>query len=246
MNRRLSVVIPCFNEQETIHALLKKVLDEEMVKQVIVVDDFSSDESIIEIKRIDDERITLIRHLVNRGKGAAITTGFTHATSELVIIQDADLEYNPKDYKNLVAAFDENGADVVYGSRFLTSGPRRAVFYWHRLGNGFLTHLSNAFTNLYLTDMETCYKMMKREVALSLNIQEKRFGLEPEITAKISSMRLRVYEVPIRYDSRTYTEGKKITWKDGFSAIRCIVKYSLPKYKKSALKSYLEIIASGK
>jgi glycosyltransferase involved in cell wall biosynthesis len=238
MTGRLSVVIPCFNEEKTIFTLLTKVLEQDLVENVVVIDDFSTDNSISEILRINDERIRIVRHSANRGKGAAITSGIVYATSELVIFQDADLEYNPKDYKIMVATFDEHGADVVYGSRFLTSGPRRAVYYWHRLGNGFLTHLSNAFTNLYLTDMETCYKMMRREVAQSLDIRESRFGLEPEITAKISAMRLKVYEVPIGYNSRTYEEGKKITWKDGFSAIRCIIKYSLPKTKKQTLRSY--------
>ena len=241
MTARLSVIVPCFNEEETIYTLLIKVLAQELVEKVVVIDDFSTDNSIDQILRITDKRVTLIRHSSNKGKGAAITSGIVFTTSELVIIQDADLEYDPQDYKSLVIAFDEHGADVVYGSRFLTSGPRRAVYYWHRLGNGFLTHLSNAFTNLYLTDMETCYKMMKREVALALNIKEKRFGLEPEITAKISAMRVKVYEVPIGYNSRTYDEGKKITWKDGLSAIRCIIKYNLPKMRRDTLKSYLNV-----
>lgn len=245
MTKRLSVVVPCFNEEKTIYALLTKVLEQELVKEVIVIDDFSSDNSIDEILRIQDNRVQLIKHPTNKGKGAAITSGIVLVTSELVIIQDADLEYDPQDYRTMVVAFDEHGADVVYGSRFLTSGPRRAVYYWHRLGNGFLTHLSNAFTNLYLTDMETCYKMMRREVALALNIKENRFGLEPEITAKISAMRLKVYEVPIGYNSRTYNEGKKITWKDGFSAIRCIIKYNLPRSRRHTLQGYLKAIETS-
>jgi len=238
---RLSVIVPCFNEEGTIFRLLVRVLEESLVESVIVIDDCSTDNSVAEILRVGDSRIKLLKNKTNQGKGAAISNGIQHATSELVIIQDADLEYNPSDYKNMVVAFDENGADVVYGSRFLTNGPRRAVYYWHRLGNGFLTHLSNAFTNLYLTDMETCYKMMRMDVAKSLDIKEKRFGLEPEITAKISAMRLKVYEVPIVYNSRTYDEGKKITWKDGFSAIRCIIKYNLPRIRKSTLSRYQEI-----
>jgi glycosyltransferase involved in cell wall biosynthesis len=246
LTARLSVIVPCYNEEETIYTLLKKVLEQELVESVIVIDDYSSDDSIGQISRITDKRVKLLRHSANKGKGAAITSGIVFATSELVVIQDADLEYDPQDYKSMVIAFDEHGADVVYGSRFLTSGPRRAVYYWHRLGNGFLTHLSNAFTNLYLTDMETCYKMMRREVAQALDIKENRFGLEPEITAKISAMRLKVYEVPIGYNSRTYDEGKKITWKDGFSAIRCIIRYNLPKTRKGALNRYLKALEANR
>jgi glycosyltransferase involved in cell wall biosynthesis len=223
----LSVVVPCFNEAATIRELLLKVLAQPLVGEVVVVDDGSSDNSADIALTIQDSRLQIHKKIKNEGKGSAIKQGFALVSLPYVVIQDADLEYNPNDYEALIKPLLEGHADVVYGSRFLSSGARRAVYYWHRLGNNFLTTLSNMFTNIDLTDMETCYKMMKSSVAKELKLKEKRFGLEPEITARIAKMNLRIFEVPISYYGRTYEEGKKITWKDGFSAIRCIVQYNL-------------------
>jgi len=223
----LSVVIPCFNEEETIKELMLKVLQQDVVGQVIVVDDGSTDNSVKVAKKINDSRITIKVKINNQGKGSAIRDGFKLATFPYVVIQDADLEYDPREYSNLLAPLISGHADVVYGSRFLASGARRAVYYWHRVGNNLLTWFSNMFTNIDLTDMETCYKMMKTPIAQSLEIKEQRFGLEPELTAKLAKQKLRIYEVPISYYGRTYEEGKKITWKDGISAIRCIIQYNI-------------------
>jgi len=223
----LSVVVPCFNEADTIRELLLKVLTQPLVGQVIVIDDGSSDNSVDIALTIQDSRLQIHKKIKNEGKGSAIKQGFALVSLPYVVIQDADLEYNPNEYQALIKPLLQGHADVVYGSRFLSSEARRAVYYWHRLGNNFLTTLSNMFTNIDLTDMETCYKMMKSSVAKELKLKEKRFGLEPEITARIAKMNLRIFEVPISYYGRTYEEGKKITWKDGFSAIRCIVQYNL-------------------
>jgi glycosyltransferase involved in cell wall biosynthesis len=223
----LSVVVPCFNEADTIRELLLKVLAQPLVGEVVVVDDGSSDNSVEIALTIQDSRLQIHKKIKNEGKGSAIKQGFALVSLPYVVIQDADLEYNPNEYEALIKPLLQGHADVVYGSRFLSSGARRAVYYWHRLGNNFLTTLSNMFTNIDLTDMETCYKMMKSSVAKELKLKEKRFGLEPEITARIAKMNLRIFEVPISYYGRTYEEGKKITWKDGFSAIRCIVQYNL-------------------
>jgi glycosyltransferase involved in cell wall biosynthesis len=223
----LSVVVPCFNEANTIRELLLKVLAQPLVGEVVVVDDGSSDNSVEIALTIQDSRLQIHKKIKNEGKGSAIKQGFALVSLPYVVIQDADLEYNPNEYEALIKPLLQGHADVVYGSRFLSSGARRAVYYWHRLGNNFLTTLSNMFTNIDLTDMETCYKMMKSSVAKELKLKEKRFGLEPEITARIAKMNLRIFEVPISYYGRTYEEGKKITWKDGFSAIRCIVQYNL-------------------
>jgi glycosyltransferase involved in cell wall biosynthesis len=225
--RVLSVVIPCFNEEKTLHELIRRVLEQESVAQVIIVDDGSSDSSVSIAKGIDDKRIVVRTKDKNEGKGSAIREGFQIATSPFVIIQDADLEYDPKEYSKMLKPLVEGNADVVYGSRFLSSGERRAVYFWHRVGNNFLTLMSNMFTNIDLTDMETCYKVMKTSIAKELVIKEQRFGLEPEITARLAKMKLRIYEVPISYYGRTYEEGKKITWKDGISALWCILKYNL-------------------
>ena len=227
--RVLSVVIPCFNEEKTLHELIRRVLEQESVAQVIIVDDGSSDSSVSIAKGIDDKRIVVRTKDKNEGKGSAIREGFQIATSPFVIIQDADLEYDPKEYSKMLKPLIEGNADVVYGLRFLSSGERRAVYFWHRVGNNFLTLMSNMFTNIDLTDMETCYKVMKTSIAKELIIKEQRFGLEPEITARLAKMKLRIYEVPISYYGRTYEEGKKITWKDGFSALWCILKYNLRK-----------------
>ena len=227
--RVLSVVIPCFNEEKTLEELIGRVLQEENVAEVILVDDGSSDSSVSIAQGIRDSRIIVKSKSKNEGKGSAIRDGFQIASSPFVIIQDADLEYDPRDYSRLLKPLMEGNADVVYGSRFLSSGERRAVYFWHRVGNNLLTLMSNMFTNIDLTDMETCYKVMKTSVAKQLVIKEQRFGLEPEMTARLAKMNLRIYEVPISYYGRTYEEGKKITWKDGFSALRCIIKYNVGK-----------------
>ena len=227
--RVLSVVIPCFNEEKTLEKLIGRVLQQESVAEVILVDDGSSDSSVSIAQGIRDSRIIVKSKSKNEGKGSAIRDGFQIASSPFVIIQDADLEYDPRDYSRLLKPLMEGNADVVYGSRFLSSGERRAVYFWHRVGNNLLTLMSNMFTNIDLTDMETCYKVMKTSVAKQLVIKEQRFGLEPEMTARLAKMNLRIYEVPISYYGRTYEEGKKITWKDGFSALRCIIKYNVGK-----------------
>jgi glycosyltransferase involved in cell wall biosynthesis len=228
----LSVVIPCFNEQKTIEKLLNQVLAQDLVQEVIIIDDFSTDNSSKIILGFNDQRIKYFRNSKNLGKGASVSKAFGVCSAEFVLIQDADLEYSPTEYPRLLKPLLDGEADVVFGSRFLTYDMRRVLYYWHRLGNHFLTTLSNIFTNLDLTDMETCYKIMKRDIAQKLNIQERRFGIEPEITSKLAIMGAVIYEVPISYRGRTYAEGKKITWKDGFRAIVCIVKYNSPRFKR--------------
>ena len=230
MKSCLTVVIPCYNEEKTITELVTRVLAQDLVREVLVINDASIDNSLEKLSQVKDSRLTVISNAKNLGKGASVKAGFMKATSQFVLIQDADLEYSPEEYPRLLKPLQEGFADAVFGSRFLTYESRRALFFWHSLGNRFLTLLSNAFTNIYLTDMETCYKVMKVEFAQSLNIQENRFGLEPEITAKLAKMNARIYEVAISYHGRTYSEGKKITWKDGFSAIRCVVKYNIMKH----------------
>ena len=222
----LSVLIPCFNEEDTIFELMKSVLEQDCVGEVIVVDDASTDSSKAIISEVKDPRLSVIFLKENSGKGNAIREAIGRATCPFVIIQDADLEYDPCEYPKFLKLLESNRADVVYGSRFMSSDHRRVLYYWHRLGNQFLTILSNMCTGLDLTDMETCFKAMKREVAQSLDLRERRFGLEPEITAKISKMNLRIFEIPISYYGRTYDEGKKIGWKDGVSALRCIIRYN--------------------
>jgi glycosyltransferase involved in cell wall biosynthesis len=223
------VIVPCFNEEKTVLQLLSRVLAQPQVFEVIIIDDCSRDSTPSILNSIRDSRVVVHRNTVNVGKGASVWTGIQIAQAPYVVIQDADLEYSPEEYGRLLAPIIDGRADAVFGSRFLTYEARRALYYWHRLGNNFLTTLSNMFTNLDLTDMETCYKIMKREHALRLQIQEKRFGIEPEITAKLAKMKIKIYEVPISYQGRTYAEGKKITWKDGFRAIYCILKYNLKK-----------------
>lgn len=227
MKACLTVVVPCYNEESTIKELLLRVLNQESVREVIVINDASSDGSLSAINEIFDQRIVLLNNPKNLGKGASVRKAFDLASSEYVLIQDADLEYSPEEYPRLLKPLQEGYADAVFGSRFLTFESRRALYFWHSMGNRFLTLLSNALTNIYLTDMETCYKVMKTEYAKKLDIRENRFGLEPEITAKLAKMDARIYEVAISYRGRTYLEGKKITWKDGFSAIRCLIKYNL-------------------
>lgn len=225
---KLSVVIPCFNEKETIREIISAVkASPYQDKEIIIVDDYSTDGTRdlleIEIKPLVSK---IIYQSVNQGKGAALKAGFSEATGDIVIIQDADLEYDPNDYTSLVAPIANNKADVVYGSRFMGGQPHRVLYYWHRVGNSFLTLLSNMCTNLNLTDMETCYKVFRREIIQSIDIEEKRFGFEPEITAKIAKRKCRIYEVGISYFGRTYGEGKKIGWRDGVHAIYCILKYN--------------------
>ena len=229
---RLSVVIPAYNERATIHNLLQKVaaapLPPNVSLEIVVVDDGSKDgtrELLREIAAQADPEILLIEQPENRGKGAAIRTGFAAATGDLMLIQDADLEYDPRDYPVLLQPILDDEADVVYGSRFL-GGPHRVLFYWHSVGNKFLTMLSNMMTDLNLSDMETCYKVFRREVLNGLVLRSNRFGIEPELTAKVAKRGARVFEVPISYRGRTYAEGKKIGWKDGFSAIWSILRYN--------------------
>jgi glycosyltransferase involved in cell wall biosynthesis len=222
----LAVVVPCFNEAPTVLTLIQRVLDSPWVAEVIVVDDGSVDDTPHKLAELADERVQVLRHSYNRGKGAALRTGFAAATADYVIVQDADLEYDPVEYFELLGPLEAGLADVVYGSRFVSSRPHRVLYFWHSLGNRFLTLLSNIFTDLNLTDMETCYKAFRREVIQSIEIEEDRFGFEPEITAKVANRRLRVFEVGISYSGRTYDEGKKIGWRDGIRAVWCILKYS--------------------
>ena len=226
---KLSIVIPVYNEAATISQIVDMVrsVDVGMDKEILLVDDCSRDGTRDVLEKMGKEQTDLkvLFHEVNQGKGAALRTGFTAATGDVVLIQDADLEYDPKEYPRLLQPIVEGHADVVYGSRFLGGGAHRVVFYWHYLGNRLLTTLSNMTTNLNLTDMEVCYKVFKRAVIQSIPLKENRFGFEVEITAKIAKRKLKIYEVPISYYGRDYSEGKKIGWKDGFSALRCIVKF---------------------
>jgi glycosyltransferase involved in cell wall biosynthesis len=231
----LSIIIPAFNEENTIIHILDKVLEVNLInnleKEIIIVDDFSSDNTanlVLEYSKQKPELIlNLHKQLFNQGKGAAIQKGIKLATGDYVVVQDADLEYDPEDFNLMLKPLIEGRADVVYGSRFIGGNPRRVLFFWHTIGNKFLTFLSNVFTNLNLTDMETCYKMFKGAIIKKIVLKEKRFGFEPEVTSKISRLPdIKILEVGISYYGRTYSEGKKIGWKDGFRAIYCIIKYS--------------------
>jgi glycosyltransferase involved in cell wall biosynthesis len=224
----LSVVMPAYNEAATIGKVLALVLEQRPVAEVIVVDDASTDGTWAVLKELEkqDSRIRLHQHGQNMGKGAALRTGLSHATACYVIVQDADMEYDPEEYFHLLAPMLADRADVVFGSRFLGSEAHRVLYYWHSLGNRFLTTLSNMATNLNLTDMETCYKAFRSSVLKNITIEENRFGFEPEITAKVARLQVRIYEVAISYYGRTYAEGKKIGWKDGVRALWCILKYN--------------------
>jgi glycosyltransferase involved in cell wall biosynthesis len=236
--KKLSIIIPAYNEGRTIQFILNKVKDvaliNEITKEIIIVNDCSTDDSERAIENYitinPSLKILYFKHEINKGKGAAIHTGISKATGEFLIIQDADLEYDPQEYNDLLKPVVSWFADVVYGSRFIGCNPHRILFYWHSLGNKMLTILSNMFSNLNLTDMETCYKLFNTKIIQSIPLKEKRFGFEPEITAKISKIpEIRIYEVGVSYYGRTYIEGKKINWKDGFRALYCIVKYGLLK-----------------
>jgi glycosyltransferase involved in cell wall biosynthesis len=218
--------VPCYNEHATIVPLIKRVLESPWVAEVVVVDDGSTDGTRDLLVGITDERVRVVLHDHNQGKGAALRTGFALATADFVLVQDADLEYDPSEYDHLVEPLAADIADVVYGSRFMSGRPHRVLYFWHSVGNRYLTLLSNMFTDLNLTDMETCYKAFRRDVIQSIEIEEDRFGFEPEITAKLARAHLRIYEVGISYAGRTYAEGKKIGWRDGVRALVCIVKYS--------------------
>jgi glycosyltransferase involved in cell wall biosynthesis len=240
MIKKLSIVIPAYNEAGTIHLILDRIkviqLDQGIEKEILIINDCSKDDTkgAIQnyISKNDQLNIQYFEHSFNKGKGAALHTGIKKATGEYLIIQDADLEYDPSEYNDLLKPILLGFADVVYGSRFIGSNPHRILFFWHSIGNKLLTYLSNIFTNLNLTDMETCYKLFKTEVIQNINLKENRFGFEPEVTAKISRIpKIRIYEVGISYYGRTYEEGKKIGWKDGFRAIYCILKYGLLKSK---------------
>ncbi len=233
---KLSIIIPAYNEGNTIHLILDKIRQVSLVgymqKEIIIVNDCSRDHTEAALFSYMDANkemdIRYYKHEVNKGKGAALHTGISRATGDYLIIQDADLEYDPQEYNLLLKPMINGVADVVYGSRFMGGNPHRILFFWHTIGNKFLTFVSNMFTNLNLTDMETCYKLFKREVIQSISLREKRFGFEPEVTAKVSRVPgIRIYEVGISYYGRTYEEGKKIGWRDGFRALYCILKYGL-------------------
>jgi len=232
--KKLSIIIPVYNEAKTIHLILQKVINITLLEntsfEVIIVDDCSTDTTIEAVNNFiqqhSNQQITFLKHTVNKGKGAALHTGFKAAQGDYIIVQDADLEYDPNEYNILLKPMLDGVADVVYGSRFMGGNAHRILFFWHTIGNKFLTFLSNMFTNLNLTDMETCYKLFNAKILKSIVLKEKRFGFEPEVTAKIARVKgIRIYEVGISYYGRTYEEGKKINWKDGVHAIYCILKY---------------------
>ncbi len=232
---KLSIIIPVYNEEKTVHLILNKIKNVSLIqnieKEIVIINDCSSDQTSQSIRKYiaahSELNIIFFEHTKNLGKGAALHTGISKATGEYTIIQDADLEYDPKEYNILLQPVIDGFADVVYGSRFMGGNAHRVLFFWHTIGNHFLTFLSNMFTNLNLTDMETCYKLFDTKMLQSLTLREKRFGFEPEVTSKIAKIpKIRIYEVGISYYGRTYEEGKKINWKDGFRAIYCIFRYA--------------------
>jgi glycosyltransferase involved in cell wall biosynthesis len=225
---KLSVVIPVYNEKETILALISRVNNVPLEKEIVIVDDYSTDGTREVLKDFFHNNVKIFFHETNQGKGAALRTGFQHVQGDIVIIQDADLEYNPDEYPHIIAPIIDGHADAVFGSRFL-GGPHRVHLFWHYVGNTLLTTLSNMFTNINLTDMETCYKAFKASLLKQFTIESNRFGIEPELTAKLARLKCRIYEVPISYSGRDYSEGKKIGWKDGFAAIYWILYYNLKK-----------------
>jgi len=227
MSGPLSLVMPAYNEAATIQQAVDRVLEQDCVGQLIIVDDASRDGTAEILGHIDDSRVLVVSHATNRGKGAALRTGIAHAELPFVGIQDADLEYDPSDLVRLLAPLEEGVADVVYGSRFMSGEARRVLYFWHSVGNRILTTASNVVTNVNLSDMETCYKVFRRELIQSIPLKEDRFGFEPEVTVKIARAGARIYEVGISYNGRSYAEGKKIGWRDGFSAFRCLIKYSM-------------------
>jgi glycosyltransferase involved in cell wall biosynthesis len=222
----LSVVIPCFDEERTISEVIERVVASPWVAEVLVVDDGSTDGTRELLEKVDHPRVRILLQAHNQGKGAALRRGFSQATAEYVIVQDADLEYDPDEFGLLLEPLEDDVADVVYGSRFLSARPHRVLYFWHSMGNKFLTLLSNMFTDLNLTDMETCYKAFRREVIQGIELEEDRFGFEPEVTAKVARGGWRIFEVGISYSGRTYAEGKKIGWRDGVQAVFCILRYS--------------------
>ena len=226
---KLSVIVPCYNEENTIEKIIDKIKENtEPSTEIIVIDDKSNDNTNHILKNSIKNKITkLIINEKNFGKGYSIRQGIKEASGDIILIQDADLEYDPSDYEKLIKPFKEGFADVVYGSRFIGSEEKRVLYFWHMIGNKILTLLSNMFTNLNLTDMEVCYKVFKADILKKINLEENRFGFEPEVTAKISKQNIRIYEVGVKYFGRTYSDGKKITWRDGFSALRCIFYYNL-------------------
>lgn len=235
-NRKLSIIIPTYNEQFTVYTLLSLIdsakIREILAIEILVIDDASTDQTVAEVMRFQHDfpyiAIKLLQHQYNQGKGKALRTGFSQAVGDFFMVQDADLEYNPHEIHLLLAPILEGYADVVYGSRFVGGKPHRVLFFFHSIGNKFLTFLSNLLTNLNITDMETCYKIFRREIIKQIDLKEDRFGFEPEVTAKISKIpNIRIYEIGISYHGRTYQEGKKIGWRDGFAAIYCIIKYNL-------------------
>jgi len=233
----LSVVMPCFNEADTVKVIAERVLESPFTRELIIVDDGSTDGTAENARGINDRRVNVFLQPMNLGKGAALRRGFMYATSPYVIVQDADLEYDPAEYGLMLEPLLDGRADVVFGSRFHVARPHRVLYYWHSVGNRVLTAVSNMATNLNLSDMETCYKAFRREVIQSIEIEEDRFGFEPEITAKVARGGWRIYEVGISYAGRTYAEGKKIVWRDGVRAMYCILRYNLPRGKRAVAPS---------